>query len=130
VHLWVFDEVDLVEEHDDALDADLAAEQNVLARLGHSAVSGRHDEDTSVHARGTRDHVLDIIGVTRAVDVAIMACLGFILHGGSVDGDTAGLFLGGLVDVGVVLKGGGSIFLGEVFCDSGGKRRFSVINVT
>ena len=52
--------------------ADLAGEQDVLARLRHRAVDGRDDEDRAVHLRGARDHVLHVVGVAWAVDVSIV----------------------------------------------------------
>jgi hypothetical protein len=43
--------------------ADLAGEQDVLARLRHRAVGRGDHEDRAVHLRGARDHVLDVVGV-------------------------------------------------------------------
>ena len=57
--LGVVDEVDLVEEDDDLGHVDLAGEEDVLAGLGHGAVSGGDDEDGAVHLGGAGDHVLD-----------------------------------------------------------------------
>lgn len=59
-HLRVRDHVDLVDEHDELLHADLAREEQVLARLRHLAVRRGHDDDPAVHLRGARDHVLDV----------------------------------------------------------------------
>ena len=53
--------------------ADLAGEQDVLARLRHRAVDSRHDQDRAVHLRGARDHVLHVVGVAGAVDVRVVA---------------------------------------------------------
>ena len=50
--LGVVDHVGLVEEDDDVGDADLAGEEDVLARLRHRAVGGGDDEDRAVHLRG------------------------------------------------------------------------------
>jgi hypothetical protein len=44
----------------------------VLARLRHRAVDGRHHEDAAVHLRGAGDHVLDVVGVARAIHVRVM----------------------------------------------------------
>ena len=70
VHLLVSDQVTLVQEHDNALDADLSAEQDVLTRLGHGAVSGRNDKNATVHTGGTSDHVFDVICMAWTIDVA------------------------------------------------------------
>ena len=45
--------------------ADLAGEQDVLARLRHRAVGRRDHEDRAVHLRRAGDHVLDVVGVAR-----------------------------------------------------------------
>ena len=52
--------------------ADLAGEQDVLAGLRHRAVGGRDDQDRAVHLGGAGDHVLDVVGVARAVDVGVV----------------------------------------------------------
>src|SRR3984885_11193199 len=46
--LRVVDHVSLVEEHDDVGDADLAGEQDVLARLGHRSISRGDHQDRAV----------------------------------------------------------------------------------
>ena len=96
--LLVVDHVGLVEEHDDRRHADLAGEQDVLAGLRHRAVRGGDHEDGAVHLGGARDHVLDVVGVTRAVHVGVVPVLGLVLHVRGGDGDAALALLGGLVD--------------------------------
>ena len=71
--LGIVDHVGLVERDHDRRHLDLAREQDVLARLRHRAVGGRDDEDRAVHLGGAGDHVLDVVGVTRAVDVRVVA---------------------------------------------------------
>ncbi len=97
--LLVVDHVGLVEEHDDVGDADLAGEQDVLARLGHRAVGGGDDEDRAVHLRGAGDHVLDVVGVPGAVDVRVVAVVGLVLDVRGGDRDPALLLLGSVVDL-------------------------------
>ena len=96
--LLVVDHVDLVEEDDDVGDVHLAGEQDVLARLRHRAVGRRDDQDRAVHLRGAGDHVLDVVGVTRAVDVGVVALLGLVLDVRGGDRDPALLLLGRVVD--------------------------------
>ena len=79
----------LVQEHHHRRHADLASEQDVLTGLGHRAVSGRANQDRTVHLRSTGDHVLDVVGVTRAVDVSVVTALGLVLDVSGGDGDTA-----------------------------------------
>ena len=77
--LDIVDEICLVEKHDHVRHADLASEQDVLARLGHRAFRGRHDQDRAVHLGRAGDHVLHIVGVTRTVDVGVVTSIGLIL---------------------------------------------------
>ena len=104
---FLFDEVDqvlvvnhvhLVEEDDDLRHADLLGEQDVLARLRHDAVGCGDHEDRAVHLGGTGDHVLDVVGVARSVDVRVVALRSLVLGVVERDGDTARLFLRSVVD--------------------------------
>ena len=97
--LGVVDHVDLVQVDDDVGHADLAGEQDVLARLGHGAVGGGHHEDRAVHLGGTGDHVLDVVGVARAVDVRVVALVRLVLDVRDGDGDAALALFGSLVDL-------------------------------
>src|SRR5690606_11832807 len=107
----------------------LTGQQDVLASLGHGAVSGRHNQDGAVHLGGTGDHVLDVVGVARAVDVRIVASFGFVLDVRRADGDAACLFFGSRVDLGVVTR-----FAAELSRqnsgDCRGERGLAVVNVT
>ena len=74
-------------------------EQDVLRGLGHRAVGGGHDQDRAVHLGGAGDHVLDVVGVARAVDVGVVAVVGLVLDVRGVDRDPALALLRGLVDL-------------------------------
>lgn len=140
--------VNLVDEDDELLDADLAGEKEMLTGLGHLTVGGTDHDDGTVHRCSTSDHVFDVwadvrkylhhlrtkqgeltIGMSRAVNVAVMAVGGLILDVGSVDSNTTGLLLGCLVNLSVVDKRCASGF-GQDFCDSSGKSGLAVIDVT
>ena len=94
----VVDHVGLVQVDDDVGHADLTGEQDVLTGLRHGAVGGGHDQDGAVHLGGTGDHVLDVVGVARAVDVGVVALVGLVLDVGGGDGDAALTLFGGVVD--------------------------------
>ena len=70
----------------------------MLARLGHGAVGGGDHEDGPVHLGGAGDHVLDVVGVTGAVDVGVVAVGRLVLDVGDGDGDAALALLGSVVD--------------------------------
>ena len=101
----------------------------MLTGLGHGAVGGGDDQDRAVHLGSTGDHVLDIVGVARAVNVGIVTVVGLILHVSGVDGDAALSLLGGLVDAGVILEL--SLALqSQVLGDGSGQGGLAVVNVT
>ena len=128
--LLVVDQVDLVEEDDQGGHADLAGQQDVLAGLGHRAVGGRDHQDGAVHLGGAGDHVLDVVGVPRAVDVGVVPLFALVLD--VRDGDRHGLGRvadrSPLGDVGVRL-GLGLALLGQDRQDGGRQGRLAVVNV-
>ena len=93
VHLLVLDDIALVKEHNDCLHANLTAQKDVLTGLRHGTVSSRDDKDATVHTGSTGDHVLDVISVTWAIDVTIMAGLRLVLDRRRVNRDTTSLLL-------------------------------------
>ena len=129
--LVIVDHVALVQEDDDVGDADLTGEEDVLAGLGHRAVSGGNDEDGAVHLSSTGDHVLDIVSVARAVNVGVVTGLRLVLDVSDGNGNTTLALLGSLVDV---LEGGvvglAARGLRENLGDSGRQRGLAVVDVT
>lgn len=119
-HLGVLQSVDLVDEDDDLLDTDLTRKQQVLSGLGHLAIGSGDDNDGAIHVGGTRNHVLDVIGVTGAVDVGVVSVLSGVLDVGSGDGDTTLSLFGSLVDRSIVEEACEPL-LGLSLCDGGGK---------
>ena len=128
--LGVVDHVGLVQGDDDVRHADLAGEQDVLARLRHGAVGGRHDQDRAVHLGGARDHVLDVVGVARAVDVRVVALVGLVLDVRGGDRDAALALLGSVVDGGEVAYLRAAVALCEHLGDGSRQRRLAVVDVT
>ena len=139
--LGIVDLVALVQEDDYIRNVNLAGEQQVLTGLSHGAVGGGDNEDGAVHLSSTGDHVLDVVGVTRAVDVGVVAALdllavqagaviGLVLDVSGVDRDAAGALLGSLVDlvVGGVL-GGAFVCHVQNLGDSGGQSGLAVVDV-
>jgi hypothetical protein len=91
--------------------------------------SAADDEDRAVHLGGTRDHVLDVVGVARAVDVRVVAVVGLVLDVRDGDGDAALALLGGLVDL-VERREVRVALLGQRLRDRRGERRLAVVDVT
>src|SRR4051794_26430562 len=127
--LVVVDHVDLVEEHDDVGHADLAGEQDVLARLRHGAISGRDDQDRAVHLGGARDHVLDVVSVTWAVDVRVVTVLRLVLDVRRGNGDAALALLRSVVDL-LEAARLATVGLRQDLRDCRRQRRLSMVDVT
>ena len=70
--LLVIDHVDLVQRHHDRRHPHLAGQQHVLTGLGHRTVGRRHHQDRPIDLRRTGDHVLDVVSVTRHVDMRVV----------------------------------------------------------
>ena len=100
----------------------------MLAGLGHRAVGRGDDEDGPVHLGGAGDHVLDVVGVTGAVDVGVVAGVGLVLDVGDGDGDAALALLGSVVDgvEGAVLR---LALERQVLGDRRGEARLAVVDV-
>ena len=108
--LGIVDLVNLVQEHQNVRNVDLTGKQQVLTGLSHRAVGGSDNEDRAVHLSSAGDHVLDIVGVARAVDVRIVAALdlgavkadavvGLVLNVSGVDRDATRFFFRSLIDL-------------------------------
>jgi len=100
----------------------------VLLRLGHGAVGSSDNQDSAVHLSSAGDHVLDIVGVARAVDVSIVTLLGLVLNVSGVDCDTTSLLFRSLIDgiIGLELS---SALEGQPLGDGSGQRGLAVVNM-
>jgi hypothetical protein len=119
-HLGVINGIDLVDEDDNSLDTDLTSEEQVFTGLGHLSIGGSNDDDSTVHVGCTGNHVLDIIGVTGAVDVGVVAVVGGVLDVCGRDGNTTLSLLRSLVN-GTILKEVGEALVGLSLCDGSRK---------
>ena len=61
-------------------------------------VTSCNNNDGTVHESSARDHVLNVIGVTRAIDVGVVTGIGLILDMCSCDGNTTLSFFGSFVN--------------------------------
>ena len=127
--LFVLHHVHFVQKDHHGRHFHLARQQHMLARLGHGAIGSADHQDGAVHLGGSGDHVLDVVGMPGAVDVGVVALLGFVLQVGDGDGDAALALFGrfvNLVEGGVLGQFGG----GQDFGDGGRQGGFAMVNVT
>lgn len=127
-HLLVLNSVDLVDEDDNSLDTNLTGEEQVLTGLGHLSVGSGDDDDGTIHGSSTGNHVLDVIGVTRTVDVGVVTSVGLVLDVCSGNGDTTLPLLGSLVNRGIVEEVCVAL-LGLTLGDGGSEGGLAVIDV-
>lgn len=127
-HLRVINGIDLVDKDDNPLDTDLAGEQQVLSGLGHLPIRSSDDNDGTVHVGGTSNHVFDVIGVARAVDVRVVAVFGGVLDVSGGNGDTTLSLLGSLVN-GTIVEEVGKALFGLTLGDGSGESGLAVIDV-
>ena len=126
--LLIVHHVDLVQEHHHGRHFHLAGEQDVLSGLGHRPIRGTDHQDRPIHLGGAGDHVLDVVGVPRAVHMGVVALLGLVLDVGNGNGDAPLALLGRLVDV---VKAGvlGQLRRREHLGDRRRQRRLPMVNV-
>ena len=120
--------IGLVHEHDDVRHADLTGQQDVLARLRHGAVRRRHHQDGAVHLRRARDHVLDIVGVSGAVHMRVVAGIRLILHMRGVDRDSTLPLFRRFINL-VVLGRRGQSLRRQAHRDRRRQRRLAMVHV-
>ena len=126
---FVIDLVAFVHEHNDVRNADLTGQQDVFTGLRHRAISGRHNEDSTVHLRSTGDHVFNIVSVAGAVNVSIVTVVGFVLNVSGVDCDTTCTFFRSFIDVRVINELRSAVHVQDL-SDRRSQGGFTVVNVT
>src|SRR5262245_58700668 len=101
----------------------------MLTGLWHWTVRGAHNENRPVHLGSTGNHVLDIIGVTGAIDVGVVAFVALVFDVCGRDRNAALFFFGSGVDriIGTRL---GHALLREHAGDRRGERGLAVVDVT
>ena len=70
----------------------------MFSGLGHRAVGSGNYEDRAVHLSSAGDHVFNIVGVARAVNVSIVTLFGLIFYVSGVNCYTSCLFFGSFID--------------------------------
>ena len=128
-HLGIVHHIAFVQEHNDLRYVHLASQQHVLVGLTHRTVGCGNNQNRTVHLCGTGNHVLHIVGVTRAVNVCIVTICSLVLNVRSVDRNTTLFLLGSVVDR-IERTKLRKAFFSQNGGDRCSKSRLTVINVT
>src|SRR5579883_2341467 len=86
--LGIIHGIALVQRHHDVGHTYLARQQHVLARLRHRTIRSSYHQNRTVHLRRAGAHVLDVVGVSRAVHVRIVPVRRLVLDVRGGDRDT------------------------------------------
>ena len=121
--------VNLIHENNDIRHANLTGKQDVFTGLRHGAVSCRNNQDCAVHLSSTGNHVLNIVSMSGAVNMSVVAIFGFIFNVSSVDCDTTCFFFWSLIDHVIGHKFGIALH-SQGLGDRGSKGGFAMVNVT
>ncbi len=103
-YLRIIHQIRLVHVHHYRRHIHLTRQQYVLPRLRHRPIIGRHHQYRSVHLRRPRDHVLDVIRMTRTIYVRIMTIVRLILNVRYLDRQTPLLLLRRIVNLIIINK--------------------------
>ena len=128
--LGIIHRIALVQRNHDVRHTYLTGEQHVLTRLRHRTIRRRDHQNRAIHLRRAGDHVLDVVGVTRAVDVRVVPIGRLVLDVCGRDRDTALALFRSVInrierpelDLRVVLR--------QYLRDRRRQRRLPVINVS
>ncbi len=101
----------------------------MLTGLRHRTVSRATYQDSTVHLSSTGDHVLNVVGVSRAVYVRVVAGRGLVFNVRGGDGDTTLTLFRSVVDT---VEGNGSAapHFGTYASQRSGQGGFTMVNVT
>ena len=86
--------------------------------------------NSAVHLGRARDHVFDVVGMPRAINVSVVTVRRLVLDVSRGDRDTASLLFRSVIDrvEGTELNFG--VMFGQDFSDSGSQSGFAVIDVS
>src|SRR5258706_14317867 len=75
----------------------------MLPGLWHWAVGSTYYQDCTVHLGGTGNHVFNVVSMTWSINMCIMSFFGFVFNVGNINGDSAGFFFWGIINIFVFL---------------------------
>ncbi|CAB4766737.1 unannotated protein [freshwater metagenome] len=97
--LLIINHVSLVQSHNNVRNTHLTGQKHMLTRLRHRTISRSHHQNRTINLRSTRDHVLDVVSMTRHINMRIMPILRLVLNMSNRDRDTTSLLLRRLINL-------------------------------
>ena len=127
--LLIVHHIHLVQGDYDGRNLHLAGQQNVLPRLRHRPIGRRNHQHRAVHLGCAGNHILDVVGVTGAVNMGVVPVLGLVFHMGNGDSNATRLLLRRVVNI-VHIPETGIPLLRQHPRDGGREGGLAVVNVT
>ena len=101
----------------------------MLACLRHRTISSVNNQNRAIHLSRASDHVLDIVSVTRAINVSIVTAIRLILNVSRGNRNAALLLLRGFINISIIRKLS-SPMLRQNLRNRSSQRRLTMVNVT
>ena len=120
----------LVHEYYDIRNAYLTGQKDVLFGLSHNTICSSYNKDSAIHLSSTCDHVLNVVSMSRAVNVCVMSLICLVLNVSCRDCDTSFSLFRSLIDVLEICSSVTCNSLGKYFCDRCCQCRLTMVNVT
>ncbi|CAB4791481.1 unannotated protein [freshwater metagenome] len=76
----IIDHVDLIQSNNQRRHTNLTSKQHMLTSLRHRTISSRHNQNRAVNLSSTSDHVLDVISMSRHINMRVMTIRSLILN--------------------------------------------------
>ncbi|CAM1627119.1 unnamed protein product [Bartonella apihabitans] len=116
--------INLVQENNNCRNANLTSKKNVFTCLRHRAISSGNNKNCTVHLGSTGDHVLDIVSVSRAINVGVVTLLCLVFNVRCRNRDTTSTFFRRSINLVIRLE------LTKIFCNRCRQRCLTMVNVT
>ncbi len=97
--LLIINHVSLVQSNNNRRHPNLTSQQHMLPRLRHRTIRSRHHKNRPINLRRTRNHILDVISMTRHIHMRIMPIRRLILNMRHINRDPTLPLLRSLINI-------------------------------
>lgn len=94
----------LINKYNDVLNTNLFSKEQMFPSLGHRAIRSSDNQYSAIHLSSSRDHVFNVIGVTRAICMSIMTTFCLIFNVRDINSNAAGFLFRSIINLTVSLS--------------------------